>query len=167
MQIGLRGLHLTICGVGVWHSMLPTLLSSGSWVGFFLWDKRQRIILGIFCLFVLFCFFVFFPPIWAIPRFFPSAGALSGESSDGIRWASSFPLIAEEGLLMDNCLCWWWQTPGMNENLKEGALTDPEERTHLLPNFFCKYGSPDSQIFVVLKNWKKKHNSSIYCFAYG
>lgn len=26
MQIGLRGLHLTIGGVGVWHSMLPTLL---------------------------------------------------------------------------------------------------------------------------------------------
>lgn len=52
-------------------------------VDFFLWGMRETIILGMF---------VFFP-LWVISVFFffsPSVGALSGESSDGIRWASPF-----------------------------------------------------------------------------
>lgn len=146
--------------LGVAYHAIPHL-SRGRWLGFSLWVRRQRILLGMFVCFFHCGSFVGF--------------SLPQEHWVGIIWwdqVGKFIPIDFLWLLRKDCgwnLCLrsLWQTPGRNENLKEGALTDLEGRTHPLPNLFLEIRQPWLLlIFIVLKNWRKKHNSSVYCFAY-
>lgn len=155
MQIGPRWSCLTICGVGCGIQWYPTSVQlTGGWV-LPLGQEGKDAILGV-------CFL----PLWVILRLFPWAGALSEYhlmGSGGLGHLDWFPLIAGDGLLMNPCLCWLWQIPGRNRNLKEGDVTDLEGGPWLLSNSFLQRREP---LIPTDVKGVKGRNTCVYCLAY-